>query len=564
MIRDGYKCFTIRGICLIAMILLFSTAGQSETKTRPLFVPGEVIVKFKEDAQIGSLYRMRDKLGVKIKRRFRIVGAYHLYQLRTIAVKKAVEILKSDPNVEYASPNYYRYIDVIPSDPGFSDMWGLNNTGQTGGTIDADIDAPEAWEISKGDGNTVIAVIDSGAQLDHEDLANNIWVNPGEDLNGNGIVDPFEENGIDDDLNGFVDDFHGWNFAKNNNDPSPTGNACVGHGTHTAGTIAAVGNNGIGVTGVNWNAKLMILNAFRQFLGIFCLATDADLIEAIEYATLMGVKVSSNSWGGGPANPAMEDAIRKSNMLFVAAAGNGGFDGIGDNTDVIPHYPSSYGLDNIVSVAATDHNDLKASFSNFGITSVDLGAPGSNILSTLPSNSYGSFSGTSMATPHVAGVAGLLLAQDPSYTVRELKWRILTGAESVPDLAGKALTNGRLNAFNSLTLPQASETGVTVELSPAGPTSVPRGGSFDLNLLVKNNVEEPVFIVAIVYIKLPSGHDFPLVGPFVDVIVGGTVISEEVSLPISTDLAEGVYRLFILILNPDNLEEDVVEFEVTP
>src|SRR5918999_1287399 len=269
-----------------------------------------------------------------------------------------------------------------------------------------DADAPEAWNTGTGTAATVVAVIDEGVDVSHPDLRNNIWKNPGE----------VPGNGVDDDRNGYVDDVNGFDFANDDAsvyDPDPIDGSGDEHGTHVAGTIAAEGNNGAGITGVNWQAKVMAL----KFLGPNSGST-LDAVEAINYAVAKGADISNNSWGyvGSPSR-SLKDAITRADnagLLFVAAAGNGGADGVGDDNDANStntNYPSSFSNPNIISVAATDNRDRLASFSNFGASTVDLGAPGVNVLSTLPGNRYGYYSGTSMATPHVTGVAALLKSQ---------------------------------------------------------------------------------------------------------------------------------------------------------
>jgi len=261
-----------------------------------------------------------------------------------------------------------------PGDPSYGALWGLHNTGQTGGTPDADIDAPEAWDIHKGSSDVVIAVIDTGVVCNHTDLNdgihNNIWTN---DVEVNGTP------GFDDDDNDYVDDFCGWDFVGEDNDPTDYNT----HGTHVSGTIAAIGDNATGITGLNWYASIMPLRIF----GAFGFGDTAKSIEAILYAAKNGAQVINASWGGGDFSQALYDAISFANdkgCLFVAAAGNGGADGIGDDNDLIPFYPASYDLPNIISVAATDHNDDLASFSNYGATSVDVAGPGVSILSSIP------------------------------------------------------------------------------------------------------------------------------------------------------------------------------------
>ncbi|MBI4714904.1 MAG: S8 family serine peptidase, partial [Nitrospirae bacterium] len=329
----------------------------------------------------------------------------------------------------------------------------------------------------------------------HPDLAANVWTNPGE----------IAGNGIDNDADGYVDDVHGWDFSGNDNDPSDTVSVCGGHGTHVSGTIGGSGNNGIGVAGINWTVKIMPLKVMKRLCVLFicsCSGTDADIIEAIGYAADFGVRVSNNSYGGGAASQAMSNAIRASRSLYVAAAGN---DGRNINTN--PSYPASYSLANIVSVAATDNNDARASFANYGNKAVDLAAPGVSILSTLPGNSYGSYDGTSMATPHVVGAAALLWAQEPAATVNEIKWRLLKGVDpkGLP-----VLTGGRLNVNNSLNLPVPR---VAVSLTPVGSTTVPLGGTVGYTFQATNQTAANQTAKLSVVAQLPDGSEVILDGP---------------------------------------------------
>jgi len=330
------------------------------------------------------------------------------------------------------------------NDSYYSSLYGLNNSGQSGGTADADVDAPEAWNTTTGDTGTVVAVIDQGVDINHPDLKNNIWTNSGETAG----------NGVDDDRNDYVDDVNGWDFYRNDSSVYDSGDGDT-HGTHVAGTIAAEGNNNLGVVGVNWKAKIMPL----KFLGPDGGYT-SDAVEALNYAVNKGVKISNNSWGGGGKSQALLDAINKADTaghLFVAAAGNDGVNN--DNTN---HYPSSYNSPNVISVAATNNKDALAGFSNYGATSVDLSAPGVGILSTLPGNTYGSYSGTSMATPHVTGVAALLKSRNPSADDAQLKDYILKSVDQKNNLQGRMVTGGRANALGSLARSSPEAVGPTV------------------------------------------------------------------------------------------------------
>jgi subtilisin family serine protease len=336
------------------------------------------------------------------------------------------------PAVAYVEPDFAIAPELFSGDPSFGSLWGLHNTGQSGGLADADIDAPEAWDVTTGSRSVVIAVIDTGVDYTHRDLAANIWRNPGE----------IPGDGIDNDGNGFVDDVYGWDFANRDADPMDDN----GHGTHVAGTIGAVGGNGVGVVGVNWQVSIMAL----KFLSGSGSGSTSGAIGAINYATRMkrdfGVNVvaTNNSWGGGGFSAALRDAIAaggRENILFVAAAGNEG-----TNNDATPHYPSNYTDAAVISVAASDRANRLASFSNVGATSVDLAAPGVSITSTLPGNRYGSYSGTSMAAPHVAGVVGLLAAANPTATAAEIRTAILGTTTPVGAFAGRMVTGGLLNA----------------------------------------------------------------------------------------------------------------------
>jgi subtilisin family serine protease len=358
-------------------------------------------------------------------------------------VEQAVSMLQNDPDVEYAEPNYiYHASALVPDDTFYDLLWGLNNTGQSGGVANVDIDAPEAWAVTTGSSDVVVGIIDTGIDYLHPDLAANIWTNPGE----------IPDNGIDDDGNGFVDDVHGWNAENGTGDPFDDND----HGTHVAGTIGAVSNNGEGVTGINWNVRLMSL----KFLDAKGSGYVSDAVDCINYAIEMknrgvNIRVLNASWGGAGSSNSLQSAIKAAGdagILFVAAAGNNG-DGTqshGADNDSSPNFPSSYNLANIISVAAIDRRGQLPSFSNYGAGSVDLGAPGVSIASTIPSDEYALFSGTSMAAPHVSGVAALLVSAKPDISLAVLKSAILKGAVPLNSLKNKTLTGGMLNAFNAL------------------------------------------------------------------------------------------------------------------
>jgi len=588
------------------------------------YVPGEVLVKWKGKTSIHSIRQLKSAMGLQATKTFHTIEVQRLRVPPSMQIEETLAKLRGNPLVKYAEPNYIvRTLVTTPNDPQFNQLWGLDNTGQTGGTSDADIDAPEAWDIHTGSSDVVIAVIDTGVAYNHTDLNDgtkrNIWTN---DVELNGTP------GFDDDGNGYIDDIHGWDFVGEDNDPTDY----YTHGTHVSGTIAAIGNNGEGITGVNWNTSITPLRIF----GAFGYGDTAKAIEAILYAANNGAKVINASWGGGGFSQALYDAISYANdkgCLFVAAAGNSSND-----NDTNPFYPASYDLPNIISVAATNHNDNLASFSNYGVTSVDVAGPGVNILSSIPTividptvntpfsenfdsglgnwtswgdnntwgisnvyktsspnsladspfvsylnntdsyttyntalnlvdklvfmnmqlkcdleidsdflyvggnlgggngflpvyllngdgrrsdstggpfNSYTAhisplwdlsntinigfnlhsnasnnndgvyidditittqdflitgynywqFQGTSMAAPHVSGLAGLILARYPGITLNELKDRILNGVDIKASLNGKVLTNGRINAYKSLGIPVGPTNLAAIEAS---------------------------------------------------------------------------------------------------
>ena len=398
-----------------------------------------------EAGQVSALRRaLRSAAGVTIEEHLGRAGQFLLDVPQDRPYEDVLASVQKLPGFEYLEPNFVFSLEATPNDPLFAYEYGLHNTGSGplgASKADADIDAAEAWDVTTGGaGDVVIGVVDSGIDYTHPDLAPNMWRNPFETAG----------DGVDNDGNGYVDDVHGINAIANNGNPMDDNS----HGTHAAGTIAAAGNNGVGITGVAWDAKLMGL----KFLAADGSGSTADAIECLNYATSMrqkgvNIRLTSNSWGGGGFEQALSDAVARTNaagMLFVAAAGNGGEDGVGDNNDVYGSYPANYNIPNVLSVAATDRYDNLAGFSNFGAATVDLAAPGVEIASTVPGNGYAYMSGTSMATPHVAGVAALAFAHKPSATVSEVRSALLSGVDTLANLSGKVATGGRLNALNTL------------------------------------------------------------------------------------------------------------------
>lgn len=374
--------------------------------------------------QNGASLRQLDAQGRDMKMRFVADG-----RIVKVKVPKGVDRdhlikkLSANPAVAVAEPDFPLKALATPNDPSFAELWGLHNTGQAGGTAGADIKAVDAWDISTGSHDVIIGVIDTGMDYNHPDLIDNRWVNPGT-------------------LPGST---YGYSALNPELDPMDSDS----HGTHVAGTIGASGNNGTGVVGVNWNVTLLPC----QFLGPSGGST-AGAIECINYFTDLklnhgvDIKATNNSWGGGGYSETLRAAIQSggdAGILFIAASGNDG-----GNADSAPMYPAAYDLDVIVSVASTDRNDNMSGFSNYGATSVDLAAPGSAILSTVPGASYATYSGTSMASPHVAGAAALLWSVNPDITALEMKAILMDSGDALPALEGKTVSGKRINLVNAM------------------------------------------------------------------------------------------------------------------
>lgn len=430
-------------IVIAALCSLGLTIAQANSKTKqtePEAVPGEFVVKLRPQLSVQSDSKQT------LSRTLQAFIKTSIPELNLVVIKRPVfetkslvlQQLSQNPNVEYVEPNFIYRINRTPNDPLLSRLWGLNNTGAVdssgqAGTPGIDVSAPQAWDIQTGSENVLVAVIDTGVNYNSSDLAGNLWVNEAE-KNG--------KQGIDDDNNGVVDDIHGANFVDANR---PTGNPLDdhGHGSHCSGTIAARGDDGAGLVGVAWRAKIMGV----KFLSAAGGGTLEGAVQAILYANKMGAKILSNSWGGGGFSQALLEAIQKTNesgSLFVAAAGNES-----NNNDSSPTYPAAYDVANILAVAAIDNKGQLASFSNYGRNKVHVGAPGVNVLS-LTTSGYESWSGTSMAAPHVSGVAVLLASQFPEMSGLEMKQRIISTAKPVRSLKKRVSSGGVANAYTAL------------------------------------------------------------------------------------------------------------------
>ncbi len=410
--------------------------------------PQELLVQYKPAAGDNDFRQVRGRLGAQLIEIVRERTASRLELMRLppgISLEAAIRLLEADVAVEFAEPNWIYIHQAASNDPYYTNgsLWGMYGDA-TSPTNQWGSQAGEAWAANRNNcGSVWVGVIDEGYMHAHEDLAANAGTNPGETAGNN----------VDDDGNGFRDDVYGWDFVSNNN--SVFDGVGDDHGTHVAGTIGAAGGNGVGVVGVCWTVR--IINA--KFLGSNG-GTTANAIKSVDYMTDLKTRhnlnlvATSNSWGGGGFSQGLMDAITRANnagILFVAAAGNSTYDC--DTSSAC--YPAEYPNANIISVASLDSNGVMSSFSNFGKTTIDLGAPGRGINSTVPKrqgifssrivSSYASYNGTSMATPHVSGAAALYRAYNPTATAAQVKAAILNSAVPTSSLAGKTVTGGRLN-----------------------------------------------------------------------------------------------------------------------
>jgi uncharacterized repeat protein (TIGR01451 family) len=445
-----------------------AAAADAQKSPATDFVPGEILVRFRKESHAKDIERSYVNLRAEGGRVLEVrvegfKGGELVEGLRVARVPAgdtlaAIAELNAHPDVLYAEPNYIRRSDKLPNDPKFPVLWGLKNNGGSGMPAGVDIDAEAAWDITTGSHNTVVGVIDEGIDVNHQDLKDNIWRNPGE----------IADNGVDDDGNGFVDDINGWDFFHNDKTVfDGTGSDDTdAHGTHVAGTIGATGDNSIGVVGVNWQVSIMSLKIVGRANEMPAQTTVLQSVQAYNYARVMrelwvstngargaNLRVLNNSYGGGGRSQAELDAILalgQAGILFVASAGNKG-----TNNDRFPHYPSSYEAPNLISVAATGRWDMLTNFSNYGQRTVTMAAPGESILSTTPGNTYSSYSGTSMSAPHVSGTAALVAAVNPNISVERLRAALIYSGEEIVSLSPTAFQPGiqtgrRLNALNAL------------------------------------------------------------------------------------------------------------------
>ena len=420
---------------------------------------GDVLVRYRSGTDASERASARAAADVRREASLPSATMEVVDPVAGVGVRQAIAALERQDDVLYAEPDVPRYAQATPNDSLFRAQWGLENVGQSvggaAGTADADIDATDAWDAVTGTTGIIVAVVDSGITAGHPDLAPNLYVNPRETAG----------NGIDDDRNGFTDDVSGYDFAAGDTNPADTN----GHGTHVAGTVAARGNDGRGVTGVAWQASLLPLRA----LGDDGSGSVSDVIRAYDYAARAGARIVNLSLGGGSFSRAERDAIAANpGVLFVAAAGNDGA-----NNDLTGSYPCNHDLANVVCVAASDRSDRLASFSNFGARTVDLAAPGVAIASTYLSDDYALLDGTSMATPHVSGAAALLLSRNPATTVAGLRSALLATVDPDASLTGQTVTGGRLNVAAALGA-AAGDSGRTGDTT-GGSTGGTSGGTAD-------------------------------------------------------------------------------------
>ena len=409
--------------------------AQVIDRSKPSYVAGEVLVRFRAGVSDELKLKAHASVNARVLKAFRSVSQLEKVRLpEGLAITEAIAAYKSNPEVLYAEPNYVVHAFNTPNDPQFPQQWNLYNTGQSGGTPGADIHAPEAWSLTTGSSSVVVAVIDTGVDYTHPDLAAQVWSAPM----------PFTAIGDNGIVVNCPAGSRGFNAVSESCDPMDDNS----HGSHVSGILGAVGNNTVGVAGINWNVTILPCK-FLDSTGSGDLSSAIGCLDLVKSLKDAGINIvaTNNSWGGFDFSQSLQDAIAahlSDGILFVAAAGND----FSDN-DQSPVYPASFFLSNVISVAATNRVDGLATFSDDGRRTVHLGAPGDQILSTTPNDTYSVFSGTSMAAPHVTGVAALLKAQDPSRDWRAIKNLLLTGGDLKGSLQN-TIAGRRLNASGSL------------------------------------------------------------------------------------------------------------------
>ena len=441
---------------LAAVAVALGLAATPAVAAPPPDAPAgrQVVVKLAEGVTTPAVDALEARAGIRITTRLSVPGARVATVDDGVTRARALARLNADPAVEWAEPNRVYTTMAVPDDPSFPAQWSLPTIG-----------APSGWDVTTGGAPGVrIAVIDSGVDLTHPDLAPNlVGANPGETGSGR------ETNNRDDDGNGKVNDWRGWDFV--NNDNAPQDDTPAGHGTHVAGIIAARGNNGLGVAGIAWRAQLIPVKAINDQGN----GTEQQIAAAITYAAQRGARIANASFGGPNQSSLITSAIAQApDTLFVVAAGNGGSDSVGDDNDEEPIYPCNLTLPNVVCVTATGRTDQLASFANTGRGTVDLAAPGVDILSTDPGGGYTSDSGTSFAAPMVTGAAALVLAAHPTFTTGQLRDAILGGVQPLASLAGEVVTDGRLSLPGALGIapPPPSSGGATTSARAPSPAPV--------------------------------------------------------------------------------------------
>lgn len=501
----------INSLLAVLVVLVAAVVGMSQEKS-DVYVPNEVLIKIDATASARRSVENLVKDGGVVLERFADLGWQRVKIPEGMTVEDAIHQYQKLDGVVAVQPNFYYHLLATPNDPQFvqTGMYGLTR-----------ISAPQAWDLTTGSPNVVVADIDTGMRYTHQDLAANAWVNPGE----------IAANGVDDDNNGFIDDVRGWDFFYNDSNPIDDAG---GHGTHTAGTIGAVGNNMLNVVGVNWNVKIMPLKIYSP-LGTD--STSAMLVNAYSYVRMMklrgvNIRVTNNSYGGcgeacgyDQATKDALDAMGDAGVLSVFAAGNSNV-----NNDINPggSYPSVYTSPSVLAVASSTSTDAKSSFSCYGLVSVDLAAPGSSILSTYNTSdtATATLSGTSMATPHTAGAAALLSAYNPNLSVASLKATLMNTVDQLPAWTSLVRSGGRLNVFAAL----QNQTVCSFNLSQTAITARTKGGYYTVNVTAGANCDYAVKS-NVSWIKVSGGG------------LGGVVGSGNGSVTVRVTVNPGITRV---------------------